>query len=314
MVTVIIATRNRPEKICGCLQSLLKQKKQKRVAIIIVDQSDNDNTLQLVENLRRKNNFITYLRQNLVGKSKALNTGICVAKSNILAFTDDDCIVSNNWTSRIESTFASHPDISCVTGNTYPYGNIPSWACQPTITTANASFVQPTHHQRVGFGNNFAVKRSALKSIGLFKTWLGPGSASTNCEDGEMILRILTFGYKILHDPKMLVYHNKKLNKAALKKQNLSYVCGEMACYGYYAFSGYGFATQVVTKNLVDSFKGIKRIVGDMLKRKILRTDDWILIIITFITRIKGLAIGLLYYLKELKFRMGERNSNQLIS
>jgi hypothetical protein len=235
-----------------------------------------------------------------------MNSAISLASGEILAFTDDDCIVSNTWINEIKSSFVSHSGVSCITGNTHPYGNIPLWACPPNISTKNAVFSKPQYHPAIGFGNNFAIRQSVFTSIGLFKTWLGPGSVSTNCEDGEMILRILTKNRKIFHNQNMVVYHNKNLNSSSLKKQEQSYVCGEMACYGYYALSGYGFAARVVAKNLADSFGGIKRIAGDVLKRKILRADDWTLLIITFITRIKGLVIGLLYYLKEVSFRIGE--------
>lgn len=303
MISVLIATKNRSADIISCVQSILNGTLIP-MEIHILDQSDNNQTEKAISTISHK--AVHYTKLNSHGKSNALNYGIAQTRGDILAFTDDDCIVSNTWINEIKSSFASHSDVSCVTGNTHPYGNIPLWACPPNISTKRTIFSKPLYHTAVGFGNNLAIRKSVLASIGLFKTWLGPGSISTNCEDGEIMLRILSRGYKILHNPKMIVFHNKKLNTSTLKTQNLSYVCGEMACYGYYALSGWEFATRVVTKNLADSFGGIKRIVGDVLKRKILRADDWTLLIITFITRIKGLVIGLFYYLKEVIFRMGE--------
>jgi hypothetical protein len=97
----------------------------------------------------------------------------------------------------------------------------------------------------------------------------------------------------------MVVYHNKKLNKIALKKQSLSYICGEMACYGYYSLSGYTFARRVTKNNFIDSFYDLTRMAGDIVKRKIIYIDEWKYYGMKFIIRIKGLTIGLYYFIKE---------------
>lgn len=117
------------------------------------------------------------------------------------------------------------------------------------------------HYQRIGFGNNMAIRASVLREIGRFKEWLGPGSIGGNAEDAEIALRMLVKGYKILYNPNMLVYHNKWLNNKEMKKQNLSYICGEMACYGYFHFHGRRFASPVIRSNLRDSYHGFRQII-----------------------------------------------------
>lgn len=304
MLTVIIATRNRPEKLKNCLLSLLEQTKIAPDEIIVVDQSDNNKTRLLVNYLRQNYKLISFIKQDFTGKSKALNAGIRTSHADIFAFTDDDCIISKTWIAEIIFSFTNYPEIACVTGNTYPYENCPPWSCPPIINTKTAMFTQPTHHKFIGYGNNFAISKSTLKSIGLFKTWLGPGSISMACEDGEILLRILTEKYKIFHNAKMIVFHDKKLNTPAIRTQNLSYICGEMACYEYYALYGWRFARDVINRNLINSFQAFKRIAGDILKRKIIRIEDWGYVVNTILVKAKGVAIGLFYFIKIAVFKI----------
>jgi O-antigen biosynthesis protein len=292
MITVIIASKNRPDALMACLKSIVKNDQQKFEIIV----SKQDNLPLLYTPLSSQNRIFTCLFTPKWGKSYALNSAITKAQGDVIAFTDDDCIIPPTWISEINSVFSRYPDISCITGNTYPYKNLPHWKCQPTFSKKLKIYSKPIHHSQIGFGNNFAIKKSVLESIGFFKIWLGPGSVGLAAEDGEMINRLLITKHNILHDPKMTVYHNKLLTNEQVRIQKLSYTCGEMACYGYYAFSGWKFAKIIINKNFNDSFMDIKRIAGDIVKRKIIRANDWIDSVNTFLTRVKGLCIGCFYY------------------
>lgn len=291
MISIIIPTLNREEKIIQCLKSLSANKKAE---IIVLDQ--NNNTSYKLKQYLHKQTTIKYIKTNTKNKSKALNKAISASKGDIIAFTDDDCIVSQNWVKEIRSSFTTHLDISCITGNTYPFGSIELSACPPTIARKNALFTKPQYHTVIGYGNNFAIRKSVFTSVGIFKTWLGPGSIGSNCEDGEIILRLLTHKRKILHNEDMIVYHNKNLDSEAYKNQQYSYVCGEMACYTYYALRGWKFAQQVIKKNTVNSFMDLKRITGNTIKRKTVKMNDWIYTITLLFMRLKGLSVGTFYY------------------
>lgn len=288
-ISVIIATKNRPDKIISCLQALLKNT-AKNIEIIVIDQSDDIKTKQAMDRIHTST--VCYFSSSHNGKSSAMNKGLAVSKGEIVAFTDDDCIVSNNWIKEILSTFDKYPGVACITGNTYPYKNIPKWSCPPTLSTKFKIFTKPIYHTAIGFGNNFTIRRSVLKSVGLFKTWLGPGSLSTNCEDGEMILRVLTHGNKILHNPKMVVYHNKQLNNLELHQQNLSYICGEVACYGHFFLKGFGFAKKVIINNFKDSYLDLKKTLKSLvfLKRNFLNNFKYFAE--KLLARLRGLIVG----------------------
>lgn len=259
-ISVIIATKNRASHFDNCLNKILKSVEMP-LEIIVVDQSTNSKTRKLIfgENIK----LIKYFHLNSKGKSKSLNYAISKAKGKIIAFTDDDCLVDKNWIKNINKTFNKHKNISLCFGKTLPYKSKQhKKAFCPCTFKKNPDKFGITekpgpHWENVGFGNNMAIKTKVLKKIGLFKEWLGPGSIGSNAEDAEIINRSLINGYKIGYEPTMLVYHNKWLNEEKKIKQEWSYSCGGMACYGYFSFNGNKFAKKIVISELKNGLRSI---------------------------------------------------------
>lgn len=294
MISIIVPTYKRNNKLIQCCKSLLANH-AKQIEILILDQN-NETSTDISTFVQSYPSIIRYIKTNTRNKSKALNQAILLAKGNIIAFTDDDCIVSSTWIKHIRTAFNTHSTISCVTGNTFPYGSIPPKSCPPTIKTKTKLFTKPQKHTIIGYGNNFAIRKPILLSMGAFKNWLGPGSIGSNCEDGEILLRLLTNKYSILHDALMILYHNKNINGQAYQQQQNSYVCGEMACYSYYAYKGWNFASRVIQNNFVYSYKEIKKLFGDIFKRKTLHLSRWRYTGTRIFFQFWGLIVGTYYF------------------
>lgn len=266
MISIIIPSKNRPILISKCVQSIL-QSNARKYDIIVVDQSTTKETIHCIKQLY--DSRLHFVQHKVSGKSAALNNGISVAKGEILAFTDDDCIVSTEWLSQIHKSFAQHPDIAVIFGRTLPFQaqKHREQICPCTFSSRTPKMItRPcVHYRNIGFGNNMAIRKKFLDEVGGFKTWLGPGSIGSNAEDAEIALRILTKGHKILYNPKALIYHNKWLTPKEIQKQHLSYTCGEMACYGYFHFQGHRFASAILSNNLRNGINKIKYIVKQIL-------------------------------------------------
>lgn len=247
MISVIIATKNRPSAIMRCVTSILSNT-ENNFEILIVDQSDTETTHAAITQLH--NYRVHYLKDKKTGKSHALNIGIAHAKGDILAFTDDDCIVRNDWLSAIQKNTLDYVECSAFFGTTLPYqpnkhkGDIcPSVFMQ----RKHKNITQPCRHSTyIGFGNNMAIRAQTIQTVGGFALWLGPGSVGSGAEDAEMALRILINNHVIHCDPKMIVYHNRWLRFIEAPKQALSYACGEVACYGYFSLQKFAFAYPVL--------------------------------------------------------------------
>ena len=295
MISIIVATKNRQSQLVDCLQSIYANR-FKDFEVIVIEQSrvpSNGNMFRYPH--------LTHLQQHQHGKSRALNLGITLARGDILAFTDDDCVVDHDWIRSILDFFTHHPDIDGVFGKILPYQqrSHKNEIC-PCVCARNKSAVitKPClHYEYIGFGNNKAFRKKVFEKIGNFKPWLGPGSIGSNCEDGEIAQRALIHGHSIGYNPNMIVYHNKWLTAEKMRIQQLSYVCGEMACYGYFSFQHYDFAKPVVKKNITDTYWKIRKILKQILvggvNGELVNTIKYTCLEAIFI--LCGLVVGLFY-------------------
>ena len=97
-VSIIIPTYNRAHLIAECLESVLNQTFND-YEVIVVDDGSTDNTKEAVEPYFDR---IRYTKQENRGNAGARNSGIELAKGEIIAFTDADCAPSVDWLRNIE--------------------------------------------------------------------------------------------------------------------------------------------------------------------------------------------------------------------
>lgn len=295
MISVCINTKNRPKDLSVCLKYLLKSS-YKDFEVLVADQSREDD---INKNLK---NIIKIFKLPPFGVSKAKNFLIKKAKGEIVAFTDDDCIITKDWLANIKNELDKHKEVIGLFGKVFPYqkNRHKLEICPCTFNNKQKIIIKPTPHwKNIGFGNNMAFKKEIFNKIGNFRGWLGPGSIGDNAEDAEFALRCLVKGYKLLSTPKVIVYHNKWLSGVQYKKQILSYVCGEMSCYGYFGFQGFKLGKEVVLDNLKNSYWKFRTAIKQIL---FFKKNSFKLTINTFeelICRIRGLLVGCYYSYKE---------------
>lgn len=300
MISVLIATKNRNNDLANCIHSIL-QNKTANFEIIILDQSTNKLSKLVCGNFN--NQKIRYFHVKNGGKSSALNFGIEKAKGEILAFTDDDCIVSNNWLKTINKIFFENKQSAIIFGKSLPYKKKANknLIC-PSVFSKNSKSVinKPVYHaSNIGFGNNMAIRNQNNKNL-FFSNWLGPGSSAYAAEDAEIALRFLINKQIIVYDPKLLVFHNRWLTSKENYQQFLKYVCGEMACYGYYYFLGHSFAKPIFKKNLKDSVNKFKYLIKKhCLFRKNYNEQIFVgTFFLELLYKIKGIGIALINSIK----------------
>src|SRR3989338_1972884 len=95
-ITIIIPTYNRKNMLKKCLHILLTQNYfNEKYEVIVVDDGSRDGTKEVVRAFN--NPQLRYYWQENKGPGAAINAGARIAKGDILAFTEDDCIVSKDW-------------------------------------------------------------------------------------------------------------------------------------------------------------------------------------------------------------------------
>lgn len=292
-ITVILVTRNRPLQIIDCVKSILKSS-FKDYQILIADQSTNNQTVKTIKSLHSSKIEIVKMKKK--GKARGLNLLVKKSESNILAFTDDDCIVSKSWLHQIIKTYDKFPNLAGIFGNVYPYKpkNHSSEICPSTFKAKKmlTHTFEKFHYYQVGLGNNMSIKKSVIEKVGNFQEWLGPGSIATNGEESELIFKILKQGFILATNPKVFVFHNRWLNYKQEKLIQANYTQGFISFLAFYLFTkdqkhAWKFIKVKINERIFPTFKNCLRSLKDFFK------ESWLLFFEVFAV-FKGISIGLI--------------------
>lgn len=110
-ISVVIAFRNESKNIIACLTALEKQVYSNNLfeVILVNDHSEDDSVKQIEEYQTTSNLTIRLLHlSSEYGKKAALQLGIENANYPIIASTDADCEVPENWLSYINQSFSNN--------------------------------------------------------------------------------------------------------------------------------------------------------------------------------------------------------------
>src|SRR3989440_5427999 len=120
MASVVVCTRDRPEPLIGCLESLLRID-YPRYELLVVDNAPNTAaTRNLVRDRFGDLPNVRYLLEPRQGLSRARNAALAAARGEIIAFVDDDVVVDPDWLRSIVRGFRAIPGVACVTGMILP--------------------------------------------------------------------------------------------------------------------------------------------------------------------------------------------------
>ncbi len=109
-ISVIIPSYNSAGTMRQCLQAIISQKTELKFEIIVVD-SSTDNTPKIIDEYLPT---VTLIRSHSrLPPGPARNRGIEHASAPIIAFTDSDCIVDDNW---IDNIYRAHQKHDAVGG------------------------------------------------------------------------------------------------------------------------------------------------------------------------------------------------------
>jgi len=227
-ISAVVCTRNRPELVRGCLETLAGSP-CRDLEVLIVDQSTDPTAAETAAVDRR----IRYIHSATVGLSRARNIGVQQSTGDAIAFTDDDCIPDAGWAAAIVKEFAENLDISAIYGRSLPYEQIQKGERPVAIKadTERRVFSRRCNPWLLGHGNNMAFRRRVFDVVGSFDEALGPGGLLRNCDDADFTYRMLKAGFKALYSPEPLVYHRQFRHGEDLWRLERDYGIGAGALY-----------------------------------------------------------------------------------
>lgn len=204
-VTVVVPTYNRAAFLRETLDSLVRlDYPVDRLSIIVVDNSSVDNTEEVVAAARLKSPFpLSFYRKENKGPAASRNYAIERATSEIVGFTDSDCIVPPDWV-RNAVTLLSE-DVGFVAGPVlgiiHPAHPVGFFSHQIFPEIRQENYLYPT-------ANVFYRKRT-IDGLGGFSEVFGayPWGSPVGGEDTDLAWRVKRSGYASAFSNDAPVYH-----------------------------------------------------------------------------------------------------------
>ena len=208
-ISAVICTRNRPDKIGTAVATVLANDHDD-FTLTVIDQSTDDQTRTIVEDLAKRDDRLRYEHMDEAGLSKAYNRGVALTSSEILAFTDDDCVAPIGWLRSIEAAFSAEPDGDLLYGQVIPLET----GTDETGLTPQLTFDRPERLSKgdgfrvFGMGANFAARRRLFESIGGFDEVLGGGGPLKSSQDFDLAYRAYQADRVIILRPDVTMRHD----------------------------------------------------------------------------------------------------------
>jgi len=202
-ISVVIPVYNDSILLEKCLKSL-KDQSDKGFEIIVVDDCSTDNSYEIAKNYADK----AIKNKENKGPAISRNNAIKLAKNQIIAFTDSDCVVDKDWIKNIRKNIENE---NVLMGNTkikktsYIADSIASLGF-PGGAMAGFRTMWPV--DKDGYTNhisscNFAMREKVFEKYGYFdESFPFPGG-----EDPELAIRVHRKGIKIKYCEDVLIYH-----------------------------------------------------------------------------------------------------------
>ena len=215
-VTVIIATRNRADRLSETLAQLQAQVPISSWEVIVADNGSQDETQQVLARWSTELPLRPVL-QPVPGKNRALNLALAHARGEFLVFTDDDVLLDPCWLKTLVRAARSWPayDIFCGPINPlWPEGT-PEWLKDhPFATQAFAKFAPALSEGPLEsgypFGPNVAVRAAAMEGV-RFTEAIGPRDANDGRyplgDETNLFRRLKARGHKTVFVPTAPVGH-----------------------------------------------------------------------------------------------------------
>jgi GT2 family glycosyltransferase len=242
LVTVVVATRDRPQSLARCLRALAALTYAPFEVVVVDNAPSTRETLAVVQQRSGQDARVRYVRELRPGVSCARNRGLGEARGELVAFTDDDVVVDPGWLDGAVRGFDRSPSVACVTG-LVPSARLDtaeqryfdrrvSWAlgCAPRRYDRHgdleASPLYPYTAGQFGTGANFAFRTAVLRNLGGFDEALGPGTPAAAGEDLDLFVRTILAGHAIAYEPAAVVWHHHRDELGQLRRQLFNYGVG----------------------------------------------------------------------------------------
>ncbi len=214
LISIIIPIFNAEMDLPTLIESLKKQT-DSNFEVLFVDDKSKDNSLKLLTKEKLKIGKSVRVLQNKInlGPAKTRNFGILKSTGKIIAFTDSDCIINENWVRNIRHFFKNDSSELVMGKVTIPKSTLigDSISALGFPAGANLGFEKVWKVSKEGFTEhisscNFAAKNEVFKRIGTFDEDFRVAGG----EDTELSIRAINQKLHIKYCPEISVLHKPR--------------------------------------------------------------------------------------------------------
>lgn len=193
--SLIIGTLNRKDTLSYCINSLLVQQ-YKDFEIIVIDQSNNDQTKKLVESYN--NNLLNYHKVEFKGLSKARNEALKYVTGDYFCLIDDDAFYDKYYLSNafnhLKSIEEKHVILSGYIYDTITKQPFAYYDYRMNGRSLSIKSIMKTCPSAALF---FPI--SVINECGSFDELLGVGGLYGAGEETDLLLRAINKGYSVVY-------------------------------------------------------------------------------------------------------------------
>jgi len=240
-IEVAICTYNNAQVLDRALSALEQQRvsPSTRWSLTVVNNNSTDDTVSVVQR-HIEAGLIPNMRlvqEPVQGLGYARRRAMNETSADIIAFVDDDCMLSPEWVEAALTFCRAHPNAGAVGGRVHLL-----WEVPPTdfVKQYKDSFAYQDHGEfscqlpskgwtyLVGAG--LVLRRSAMEASG----WVEKGNLNGNLygrldagDDSEIVLRIRKAGYELWYNPLMALQHF-----IPVRRMSVEHICELHAGFG----------------------------------------------------------------------------------
>lgn len=219
LVSVIIPVFNDSERLKKCLQVLDNQSYPKhRYEVIVVDNGSEESIESVISHYSQTRS--TY--ETRPGSYAARNKGISLAKGEVIAFTDSDCIPDLDWIEKGVTNLLKTKNCGLVGGKIKLFFNDNNKPTAVELYESIYAFQQKFYIEVQNFSvtANLFTFKSVLEKVGYFNSEL---KSSGDRDWGE---RVAKSGYKLIYADDTCISHPARSSLKELYQKTIRVVDG----------------------------------------------------------------------------------------
>lgn len=199
-VTVIVPVHDDADRLVRCLAALRDQTYTGPTEVVVVDNASRDDVAAALP----ADGTVRLVREPRPGSYRARNAGAAVARGDVIAFTDADCLPRPTWLERAVDRLESDRSLDAVGGRIvllFRHGDRPTTG--PEHYEVRHTFRQDRYVSEWSFAAtaNLVVRAEALHRAGPFDARLRSGG------DLDWGRRLVAAGGRLAYAPEAVVEH-----------------------------------------------------------------------------------------------------------